>query len=227
MKKNRFIVYYRVSTNKQGIQGLGMDAQEKTVNGYLEKYGGTLLDTFREVESGKSDDRPELTKAIHMCRVKNATLLVAKLDRLSRDLHFITGLQKSEVPFVIAENPEFTNFTIHILAAVAQHERDMISQRTKAALAAAKARGVKLGNPRLSEAGGGDTTKARKVKIAKADGYAQAMQPVIVDIIGDSRPSLRTIAGVLNERGFTTARGCSWTATSVQRVMARVRNGNG
>ena len=228
MKNPRFIAYYRVSTSKQGIKGLGMDAQKDTVTGYLERSGGVLLDEFKEVESGRSGDRPELLKAVNQCKLKNATLLVAKLDRLSRDLHFITSLQKSEVPFLIAENPQYTDLTIHILAAVAQDERRAISQRTKAALAAAKARGVKLGNPRLSEAGGGDTTNARKARTVKADSYANAILPVIEDIrceIGDGA-SLRSIAKILNERGFTTSRGCGWTAAGVSRVQQRLAGGS-
>lgn len=222
MKSDRFIVYYRVSTSKQGVSGLGMEAQKEAVTRFLEHSGGIVLDTFKEVDSGKSNTRQELAKAIRLCKVKNCKLLVSKLDRLSRDIHIITSLQKSDVAFVVAENPDCNNFTIHILAAVAEHEREMISQRTKAALAAAKARGVKLGNPRISEAGGGDTTKARAAKAQKANEYSENMKPTIEDIQNElENPSLRQIAAELNERGFKTPRGCEWTATGVSRVMAR------
>ena len=221
MRNQSFISYYRVSTKKQSDSGLGLDAQKQTVNHYLQSVGGEVLDSFVETESGKKSDRPKLQKAIKNCQLKNAILLVAKLDRLSRDLHFVTSLQKSGIRFVVAENPEMNELTVHILAAMAQHETNMISDRTKKALAAAKARGVKLGNPRLSEAGGGDTTNARKAKKEKSDKYATDMSEVIGEIKESGVAGLMGIAQSLNSMGFTTSRGFKWTPCSVSRVVKR------
>jgi len=225
MTEGNFIAYFRVSTAKQGESGLGLDAQKAMVHNYLN--GGTwkLLDEFTEIESGKKDDRPELSKAIRLCRLKNAKLVVSKLDRLSRDLHFITSLQKSGVGFVVAENPTMNELTVHIFAAMAQHEREMISKRTKDALEQAKKRGVILGNPVFQIGcqikGSGDTTSARKVKTDLADGYALDMKAVINDIINEGKATLRAIAEELNTRGFTTRRKKEWTANSVRLRMAR------
>lgn len=147
MATEKFISYCRVSTVKQGASGLGLEAQQATIARYLNGGSWELLDEFVEIESGKKDDRPELAKALHHCRMTGATLVIAKLDRLSRDLHFISSLQKAGVEFVACDMPSANKFTVHIFAALAEHEREMISQRTKAALAALKARGVKLGKP--------------------------------------------------------------------------------
>lgn len=225
MAEGNFIAYFRVSTTKQGESGLGLDAQKAMVHNYLN--GGTwkLVDEFTEIESGKKDDRPELSKAIRLCRLKNAKLVVSKLDRLSRDLHFITSLQKSGVGFVVAENPTMNELTVHIYAAMAQHERKMISSRTKDALEQAKKRGVTLGNPVFRIGcqieGSGDTTKAREAKTELADEYALDMKPIINDAMADGKASLRAIAGELNARGFTTRRKKEWTANSVRLCMAR------
>ena len=147
--RGKFIAYYRVSTDKQGKSGLGLDAQRKAVVDYLDGGKWTLLDEFTEIESGKRNDRPELEKALAACKKHRAKLVIAKLDRLSRNLAFIAMLMDRKVDFVCCDNPTATKFTIHILAAVAEHERDAISARTKAALAAAKANGKKLGSYRL------------------------------------------------------------------------------
>src|SRR3954452_8738746 len=149
----RFIAYYRVSTDKQGQSGLGLEAQRKTVTDYLNGGAWALIGEFTEVESGKRDDnRPVLAKALAACRAHGATLVIAKLDRLARNVAFISRLMEGGVEFVAVDFPTANRLTIHILAAVAEHEREMISARTKAALQAAKARGVKLGNPRAAEA---------------------------------------------------------------------------
>ena len=148
--RGRFIAYYRVSTDKQGKSGLGLDAQRKAVIDYLDGGKWTLLDEFTEIESGKRNDRPELEKALAACKKHRAKLVIAKLDRLSRNLAFIAMLMDRKVDFVCCDNPTATKFTIHILAAV---EPDAISARTKAALAAAKANGKRLGNyQRIAEA---------------------------------------------------------------------------
>jgi DNA invertase Pin-like site-specific DNA recombinase len=141
----RFVAYYRVSTAKQGRSGLGLDAQREAVRAYLNGGNWTLLAEHTEVESGKVDDRPELTNALHTCRLTGATLVIAKLDRLSRDAHFLLGLEKAGVEFVAVDMPNANRLTVRLMAVIAQEEREMITARTKAALAAAKARGVRLG----------------------------------------------------------------------------------
>jgi DNA invertase Pin-like site-specific DNA recombinase len=144
----KFVAYFRVSTDRQGKSGLGLEAQREAVMSYLNGGRWTLAAEFTEVESGKrSDNRPELEKAIAACKRLKAKLVIAKLDRLSRNLAFIAALMESGVEFVAVDNPHMNKLTIHILAAVAEHEREMISERTKAALAAAKRRGQRLGNP--------------------------------------------------------------------------------
>ncbi len=225
MATGNFIAYYRVSTVKQGTSGLGLDAQTEMVHRYLDGGNWTLVDEFTEIESGKRDDRPKLQKAIKLCQLKNAKLVVSKLDRLSRDLHFITSLQKSGIKFVVAENPDMNELTVHIFAAMAEHERKLISKRTKDALEQAKNRGVKLGNPIIRQGkqilGSGDTTKARMVKSDKADDYAKKMKEIIEDIRSSGHSSLRSIAKELNSRGFTTRRKKEWTANSVRLCVLR------
>ncbi|MGH1430465.1 MAG: recombinase family protein [Neptuniibacter sp.] len=224
MSKQSYIAYYRVSTDRQGQSGLGLEAQETTVQGFLKSHGGRLVESFTEVESGKNGDREQLAKAINRCKVKNAVLLVSKLDRLSRSVAFIANLQQSGVKFVIAENPQLTDLTIHILAAVAQAERESISTRTKQALQAAKRRGVTLGNPNLDKVRNTDTTAATTTRMNKADEYAAMMVDAIEDIREElESPSLRQIASELNNREFTTRRGSAWTAASVQRVIQRTQ----
>jgi DNA invertase Pin-like site-specific DNA recombinase len=155
--RGKFIAYFRVSTDRQGKSGLGLEAQREAVLNYLNGGSWTMAAEFTEVESGKHADRPQLAAALAACKKQKARLVIAKLDRLSRNLAFIATLMDSGVEFVAVDNPHANKLTIHILAAVAQHEREMIAQRTREALAAAKARGVKLGNPRLAEARAGVT----------------------------------------------------------------------
>src|ERR671927_1374969 len=147
MAQGRYVSYLRVSTDRQGRSGLGLEAQRKAVEDFLNGGRWDLIAEFVEVESGKRDDRPKLADALALCRLHNATLVIAKLDRLSRDAHFLLGLQKAGVRFVAADMPEANELVVGIMAVVAQAERKMISARTKAALAAAKARGKRLGNP--------------------------------------------------------------------------------
>ena len=148
----KFVAYFRVSTDRQGKSGLGLDAQRDTVLSYMNGGRWSLVAEFTEIESGKRNDRPELEKALAACKKQKAKLVIAKLDRLSRNLAFIATLMDSGVEFIAVDNPHANKLTVHILAAVAQHEREIISARTSAALKAAKARGRRLGNPRLSEA---------------------------------------------------------------------------
>src|SRR5918994_831 len=147
MSKGRYVSYLRVSTDRQGRSGLGLEAQRKAVEDFLNGGRWQLLSEFVEVESGKREDRPKLAEALALCRLHGATLVIAKLDRLSRDAHFLLGLQKAGVRFVAADMPEANEMVVGIMAVVAQAERRMISERTKAALAAAKARGQRLGTP--------------------------------------------------------------------------------
>ncbi len=218
MASGNFVTYLRVSTSRQGQSGLGLEAQRKAVSDHLNGGTWNLLKEFVEVESGSRDDRPELAKAMALCRLRNATLLIAKIDRLSRDAHFLLGLQKAGVRFVAADMPEANEMVVGIMAVVAQAERKMISARTKAALAAAKERGVKLGGAR-----GGvlkDKTRAAgsTAKTAKAAARAADLEPIIADIRAGGAASLRQIAAELNERGIPAPRGGAWSAVQVWRV---------
>ena len=143
----KIVAYQRVSTARQGISGLGMDAQAQAINAFSTQRGATILETFIEVESGKNNERPQLEKALHLSKVTGATLVIAKLDRLSRNASFLLALRDSGVKFIAADMPDANDLTVGIMALVAQQERETISKRTKDALKAAKARGVKLGNP--------------------------------------------------------------------------------
>ena len=182
--------------------------------------GGTwsLVGEFIEVESGKGNKRPELVKALAACKRQKARLVIAKLDRLSRNLAFIATLMDSGVEFVAVDNPHANKLTIHILAAVAQHEREMIAQRTKDALQAAKARGVVIGNPRLAD------VRDRAVASVKtdADRFAKNVAPIIREIQSTGVASHRGIARSLNARGVATARGGEWTAVQVGSILQRV-----
>src|ERR671917_1097190 len=176
-----FVAYFRVSTDKQGARGLGMDAQRSAVARHLAGHPGALLAEFVEVESGRRTDRPELLAALTLCRQKKAMLVIAKLDRLARNVHFISGLMESGVEFVAVDMPHANRLTLHILAAVAEHEREMISQRTKAALAAAKARGKRLGGDRGNLRAVGDKGReiSRAVRIKKANARTADLSPII------------------------------------------------
>src|SRR3984893_5144960 len=170
----KFIAYFRVSTDRQGKSGLGLAAQREAVMSYLDGGRWALVDEFTEVESGKRNDRPELMKALAACKKHKGKLIIAKLDRLSRNLAFIATLMDSGVEFIAVDNPHANKLTVHILAAVAQHEREMIGQRTRDALQAAKARGTKLGNPKLAEA----RKRAAQGNKSAAARYAANVLPV-------------------------------------------------
>jgi len=213
----KFVAYYRVSTDQQGASGLGLEAQRSAVKTYLDGGPWRLVAQHTEVESGKRADRPELAKALAACRKHKAKLIIAKLDRLSRNLAFIATLMDSGVEFVAVDNPHANKLTIHILAAVAQHEREAISERTKAALAAAKARGKKLGGPRLAQA----RKRSLAARSAAADAFAANVRPIIEQIQASGISSLRGVAQALNARGVRTARGSDWTAVQVSNVLKR------
>ena len=221
MAKGKFVSYLRVSTQRQGRSGLGLEAQRQSVADYLNGGRWELVKELIEVESGKSKDRPKLAEALRLCRVHNASLVVAKIDRLARNVAFVSTLMESKVRFVAVDLPEANELTIHIMAAMAEHEGKAISARTKAALAAAKARGVKLGGYRwnigtISAKARTLSLKARRAKIAL---WASDLLPVVRDIQTSGPVSLRGIAAVLNERGIPTVRGKLWTAAQVQRLL--------
>lgn len=221
MASGSFVSYIRVSTGKQGRSGLGLEAQRASILNYLNGGPWELLKEFKEVESGKNDERPELSKALHLCQLTGATLIIAKLDRLSRDIHFITSLMKAGIDFVACDMPQASRFTVHIYAALAEQERVFISERTKAALHAAKVRGVKLGTDNLTEAGrlkgAQQSVKVRKVK---AEQFASSVAPVVVELRNEGK-SLREIAKELNDRNILTARGEAgkWTAMKVKAIV--------
>ena len=214
----KFVAYYRVSTTKQGINGLGMDAQRNAVRNYLNGGNWNLLAEFAEVETGKRSDRQELAKAIALCRKEGATLLIAKLDRLARNAAFLLNLRDSGVDFIATDMPHADKFTVGIMALVAEKERDMISQRTRDGLAAAKRRGIKLGNPRPAQA----LKVAQTANLARADAYAKSLLPVIEEIRAAHVNTLRKIARCLNARGFKTPNDKAFKAQSVKNLLARI-----
>lgn len=220
MQPRRFVAYYRVSTARQGRSGLGLDAQRRMVTDFLNGGSWELVGEFTEVESGKRSDRPQLAAAIAACKKEKATLVIAKLDRLARNVHFVSGLMESGVDFVAVDMPEANRLTIHILAAVAEHEREMISRRTKDALAAAKERGRRLGfaNERRRD---GEKARQRSLQVRKqkAAQFAANVRPIIEAIRQSGVTSLRGIAGALNARGIRAPRGGEWSAASVRHVL--------
>ncbi|MDO9712440.1 recombinase family protein [Paracraurococcus lichenis] len=220
----RFIAYFRVSTEKQGRSGLGLEAQRAAVERHVQAAGGTIMAEFVEVESGKRSDRPEVAKAIAACRARRATLIIAKLDRLARNVAFISHLMESGVEFVAADMPTVTRLTVHILAAVAEEEARMISARTKAALQQAKARGVKLGNPRLRAGDASSAEKARQVYRQQAQAYTDDLRPYVEAAQRAGATSLNQIAAALQARGIRTPLGReTWSAWQVSRLLAALR----
>ena len=223
MAHGRHIAYFRVSTKRQGESGLGLEAQRTAVIGYLNGGSWQLVAEVVEVESGKRNDRPKLAEALRLCKIHKATLIIAKLDRLARNVAFVSALMESGVEFVAVDFPQGNRLTIHIMAAVAEHEAEMISARTKAALAAAKAKGTKIGR-RPGE--GGVLTESHRAKATQAiKGQADERAALLVGTIGEiqaeGKTSLHQIAAALNARGITTAKGGKWQAVQVQRVMRR------
>jgi DNA invertase Pin-like site-specific DNA recombinase len=212
----KFVAYFRVSTDRQGKSGLGLDAQREAVMSYLNGGSWTLVSEFTEVESGKrSDNRPQLAAAIAACKKQKAKLVIAKLDRLSRNLAFIAALMESGVEFVAADMPHANRLTVHILAAVAEHERQMISERTRAALQAAKKRGKVLGNPDIGEV----AKRGRAVAKANARRFAAKVRPIIEEIMRAGATSHNAIAAKLDERNVRTARGGKWTHVQVGAIL--------
>ena len=218
------VAYYRVSRPSQGRSGLGIEAQKETIRRFAEAESIKIISERTEVETGKGADaldrRPELADALAAARRAKCPVLVAKLDRLSRDVHFISGLMAHHVPFVVAEpGPDVDPFILHLYASLAQKERELISQRTREALARKKAQGAKLGNPRNpAEA----AAKGRQAIAVNADEFAAGMAPIIEGIRAAGITTLAGIADALNKRGVRTARGGTWYAMTVRNVLQRV-----
>lgn len=222
VRTGRFIAYYRVSTARQGRSGLGLEAQRSAVLSYLNGGAWELLDEFTEVESGKRSDRPQLAAALAACRLHKATLVIAKLDRLARNVAFVSALMEAGVEFVAVDFPSANRLTVHILAAVAEHEAKAISDRTRAALQAAKARGVTLGGFRGRAGTTADLERARAARTASADQRATDLAGTITGLQASGVTSLRSIAEALNAQRITAPRGGEWSAIQVARVLQRL-----
>jgi DNA invertase Pin-like site-specific DNA recombinase len=214
MNATKFVSYIRVSSTEQGESGLGLEAQRQAVNDYLARESGKLLCEFREVESGGRNDRVQMTNAIKLCKRYKATLLIAKLDRLARNVAFISTLMESRLDFVAVDNPHANKLMIHMLAAFAEHERDQISARTKAALAAAKARGVVLGRY--------GREVLSKQNHARAVERAGQLAPVINQLRARGL-TVEQITEVMNQRAIPTPRGKQWHPATVHRLIRRAR----
>ncbi|MCP5382734.1 MAG: recombinase family protein [Kordiimonadaceae bacterium] len=225
----KIVTYHRVSTARQGRSGLGLEAQEKAVKEFAQGKQADIIGSYVEVETGKNDDRPELAKALHLAEVTGATLVIAKLDRLSRNAAFLLTLRDSGVKFIAADMPDANELTVGIMSLVAQQEREAISKRTKEALAVAKVRleaqGKRLGNPNgaaaLRRANKGNKDSLKVIK-KNADKHAQRLAPIINDVKADGYTSLGAIAKELNDRGILTPRGGAWYPTSVKNLIERL-----
>lgn len=221
----KVITYYRVSTASQGRSGLGLEAQRHAVAAFCKARDCDVLAEFTEVESGKRNDRPQLTAALHHAKVTGATLVIAKLDRLSRNAAFLLTLRDSGVDFIAADMPDACRLTVGILAMVAEQEREAISARTKAALTSAKARGTRLGNPNgaaaLRRAAKGNTASITKQKV-EADQRANDLAATIALMKAEGIHSLPALARGLNERHIKTARGGQWHASTVRNLLIRL-----
>jgi DNA invertase Pin-like site-specific DNA recombinase len=217
---SRFVSYFRVSTARQGRSGLGIEAQRQAVAAYLN--GRKPLAEFVEIESGRKSDRPMLAQALAACRVHRAVLVIAKLDRLARNVSFVSALMDAGVEFVACDFPQANRLTIHILAAVAENETRLISERTRSALAAAKARGTVLGGFRGRAGTCTDLAKARATRTAKAKQRAVDLAPTIRSLQAAGSISLHAIASGLNARQIAAARGGKWSASQVRSIVRRL-----
>jgi DNA invertase Pin-like site-specific DNA recombinase len=217
MTHQQFVTYFRVSTQKQGISGLGLDAQRQTVLQYLSGSTKTVLNEFVEIETGKGsnalDRRPQLRLALELCRKSGATLLIAKLDRLARNVHFVSGLMESKVKFVACDLPEANQLTIHIMAAFAEHEARRISERTRDALAAAKARGVVLG-----ATGPANLKQHTQQRQDAASAFTERLKPVLNGFVTQGL-TRRAMVTRLNELSIKAPRGGTWSLGQVQRMV--------
>jgi len=220
MASGKFVSYIRVSTARQGASGLGLEAQQEAVQRFLNGGSWELLGEFKEVETGKGADalakRPQLRAALDACRKEGATLIIAKLDRLSRSVHFVSGLMESKVRFVACDMPEANELTIHIMAAFAEHEAKRISQRTKDALAVAKARGAVLG-----KSGAANLRPNLEARQQAANAFAKRLQPMF-DGMKLRQLTQGAMVAELNAVGVPTPKGGQWRIGQVQRVLARI-----
>ena len=222
----KLVAYERVSTARQGRSGLGLEAQRRAIDDYAVATGAQVLARFTEVESGHRADRPELDAALQLARLTGATLIIAKLDRLSRNAAFLLTLRDAGVRFVACDMPQANDLTVGIMALVAEAEREAISRRTRDALAAAKARGVRLGNPNGAAALRRSSDNGRSLRAtvtANADTFAQSLAPVLADIRAQGHTTLRAIATELDARGIQTRRGGRWQVSNVRNLVARLR----
>ncbi len=222
----KFVSYLRVSTDRQGKSGLGLEAQRATVESYARQHGCKIVAELVEVESGRKSERPKLQEAIRMARKTGATLLISKLDRLTRDVPFLYRLRDEGVEFVACDNPNANKLMLTLMISFAEHEAEAISKRTKDALAAAKARGVKLGGPLGQKAFGqsyrhGSAVGVQVVK-AKANGYAHELAEDVAAIRAEGVTTLQAIADALNTKGILTRTGGQWHPTSVSRLLQRL-----
>jgi DNA invertase Pin-like site-specific DNA recombinase len=217
----RYVIYYRVSTDRQGRSGLGLEAQEAAVSAFLAGKEVKVVQTYTEIESGRKNERPKLQEAMDAAQAYNAVLLIAKLDRLSRDAPFLLGLEKKGIEFVAADMPFANRLTVGIMALVAEEEAKAVSARTKAALAARRARGLPLGNQGSLVIGSAATAaKATKAASEKAAEKAKFALPMVTRLRFEGY-SLQAIARTLNEEGLASSRGGVWTATSVRNLLTR------
>jgi len=215
---NHFVAYYRVSTQKQGVSGLGLDAQKAAVSAYLASLGGSLIAEYTEIESGRKRVRPQLVEALAACKRQKARLVIAKLDRLGRSVAFISTLMESQVDFVACDNPHAAPLVLHVLAAFAEHEAREISRRTKDALKAAKTRGVALGM-------NGRTLADQNRR--DADAFALSVSWAVEDCRYAGVTSVRGTCAALNERGIPSAQGKRWNVQSTHALLKRLEGLNG
>jgi DNA invertase Pin-like site-specific DNA recombinase len=219
------VAYYRVSTQKQGRSGLGLEAQQSAVRDHLDKTRRTLVAELVEIESGKNPDRPKLLEALKLCRLTRSKLVVARLDRLARNVVFVSGLMEADVDFEAVDFPQANRLTVHILSAVAEYEARLISERTKAGLAAAKARGVKLGRRFPTSGHPAGLVKARRVSMEKLAARTADLAPVIAEIRAAGFVSAIAVARQLNARGIRPVRADRWSPSSVRCVLSRLSLG--
>ena len=214
-----FIAYYRVSTQRQGQSGLGLESQQSVVTDYINRQEGALLHQYTEVESGKNNNRPELAKALQHCQLTNATLIVSKLDRLSRDLHFLSSVMQSNIKFICCDQPNSGPLVLQVLAAVAEEERRAISTRTKLALTEAKKKGIQLGNPNFNEVRNTCTSNAHSEFMANTEKYREAILPVIENVRASGKTTLKGIADELNRLGFKSRTGKQFHPSTVRNLI--------
>lgn len=222
---DKYVAYLRVSTKKQGRSGLGLEAQREIVRNFATSRAAAVVEYYTETESGKLRERPELARALAACRLHRATLIVAKLDRLARNAAFLLSLRDSGVELLACDLPSMNRMTVGIMAVVAEEEARLISERTRAALAAAKRRGRVLGNPRNLSSSARRTGSQRSAEARRiaANDRAADLAPIITNMISHGARSLNDIARRLDQLCIPTSRGATWTPTAVRRVLKRLR----